>query len=90
MHTIHDHVCTYMYITPRVVHFSAFILLFMQLSQCLEDFESLVGLAMSLLDGQEPTSTMLFGTDSKCSNIHVHMYMVPFKVICVCIMFLAL
>jgi chromosome segregation ATPase len=34
-----------------------------ELSQCVEEFESLVSLSMSLLEGQEPTPAMLFGPD---------------------------
>ena len=45
---------------------------FLQLSQCVEEFESLVSLSMSLLEGQEPTPAMLFGPDGTC--IHVHSF----------------
>ena len=37
--------------------------LFIQLSRCVEEFESLVSLSTSLLEGQEPTPAMLFGPD---------------------------
>jgi centrosomal protein CEP85 len=35
-----------------------------ELSRCTEELESLIGLSMSMLDGQEPTPAMLFGSDS--------------------------
>ena len=38
-------------------------ILLMQLSRCVEEFEALVNLSSSLLDGQEPTTAMLFGPE---------------------------
>ena len=53
------------------VHFTHACL---QLSQCVEEFESLVSLSMSLLEGQEPTPAMLFGPDGILTHI-VYVYL---------------
>ena len=37
----------------------------LQLSHCTEELDSLVSLSLSLLKGQEPNPTMLFGSDCK-------------------------
>ena len=42
-----------------------------QLNRCVEEFESLVSLSMSLLEGQEPTAAMLFGSESECSCVQL-------------------
>ena len=51
------------------VHFAHVCL---QLSQCVEEFESLVSLSMSLLEGQEPTPAMLFGPDGIHTYVCAH------------------
>ena len=50
-------ICVYIYF-DNYVH-----ILLMQLSRCVEEFESLVNLSSSLLDSQEPTAAMLFGPE---------------------------
>ena len=61
---------TYMYIHVLYsiyVHvYRYYCAMCVQLTQCVEEFESLVGLSTSLLEGQQPTSAMLFGPEGTC------------------------
>ena len=50
------------------IYFDDYIhILLMQLSRCVEEFETLVNLSFTLLDGQEPTAAILFGPEGAFS-----------------------
>lgn len=66
----------YLILPSLVVHtfYSRYFFHFPQLSHCMKEFESLVGLSMSLMDGQEPTPTMLFGSDGTSYMYNTYAY----------------